>query len=498
MSAAEAPQPSPGWRRRWARLQRIGSAVLHAPDRVAGLGPVRRARDRIAALPDRRWFLFVLGIGLGIRVLLGPFTAQTDLDTFAESSTSLAYGGSLYTYLIVYPPGWLYILNLLGRLVQVFVPANGIIVVDPNLLRLTMFYGNIFPTTLSVTPYALMEKSLLWSFDLLMSFLLYQIVLEWSGSVRGARMAFALWFLNPLVITATAVHGAYDGIPSFFLLAGIYLLLHRYPLSSGAAIGAGIGLKLFPIVILPLVALILYRQGHRKLGALARSGGAWLLGAGGILAVLYWPPNIVRNSISAVATGPGVGQSFGGFWIYSVTSLPGAAGPRSWLYYNAFLISTVAIIAVVAAVVTVAFLLRRRLGAADSFGPPVAYAAFLMLVASYTVPTITQAQYLLWTLPWLILVAAMDGRLLPTILWISSLTLVFYYLGLEGPYYLLLPAAQFAHWISYSTVLASVASWQSEITWIRTTVTIAVFVVLVYAAIRSVWELTLSRRAALA
>ena len=93
-----------------------------------------------------------------------------------------------------------------------------------------------------------------------------------------------------------------------------------------------------------------------------------------------------------------------------------------------------------------------------------------------------------------VLAATLDRRLLLASLWVSSLTLVFYYVGLEGPYDLFLPIAQFTGAISYATVSASVAAWQSEISVVRTAITIAVFVVLAYALARSFRGLVPSRR----
>ena len=472
-----------------AHLRHFGGSVLTLPERAANLGFIRAARSRVGELSTRRWLLLVLGLGFAIRLVLAPFTAQTDLETFSESSVTMAYGGSPYTYLVIYPPGWVFVLNLLGRGVQLFVPASGILVVNPNLLRLFMLYGTIFPTALNVPVYSVLEKLLLWGFDLLLSGLLYQIVRESGGSVRAARLAFALWFVNPLVVTVSGVHGAYDVIPSFFGVAGIYLLVHRFPLSSGAAVAAGVTLKIFPLFLIPVVAVLLYRQAHGRLSQFARGLAAWGAGAGGVLLVALWPPGIFRAAYLAVSTGPSVGQSFGGFWFYSLTSLPDAGGPRSWLYHNSQEVAYIALVVAGVSILLVAALLFRRARVVNTVSSPVTYAAFLSFAMVYTIQPITQPQYLLWTLPWLILIAIQDRRLLPAIVWISSLTLFFYYLGLEGPYYLLEPFAQFTPWLTFERVVTSVAAWQTEVSLIRMVVTIAVFLVLLYATIRGFREL---------
>ncbi len=476
----------------WTTAKRWGLAMLRAPESLANLGPVRRLRERVGSLPDRSWFLLVVGLGLAVRIALAPFTQETDVETFAESSVTMAYGGGAYTYLIVYPPGWIDLLNLLGRSVQLFTPADGILLVNPTLLRLTMLYGPIFPTAMNVTAYTLLEKSLLWMGDLLISGLIYQIVQESTGSKRAARLGFALWFLNPLVITVSSVHGAYDVLPSLFAVGSLFLLIHRYPVSSGAALGVGVLLKLFPVFLVGLVAAVLLRQAGGRFRDFLVGGVAWLAGFGGILLVTLWPPGILSDYVISATTGPSIGESFGGFWIYSLTSVPGASGFRNWIFLHTAEVGLLTGAITLVAVALIAVVYWRRSTVPDRMTPRLACACFASIAVSYTALAVTQPQYLIWTLPWLILVATLDRRLLLTVLWISGLTLAFYYVGLEGPYFLFLPVAQFTPWLSYSTVAASVMAWQAEISTIRTVVEVAVFAALAFALARTL--LTLAAR----
>ena len=80
--------------------------------------------------------------------------------------------------------------------------------------------------------------------DALVGLTLYRIVEARSGAV-SAEKAFLIWFLNPLVIFVSSVHGQFDVLAAYFALIGGMGFMEKRYLLSGAP-GPGVLLKLFP------------------------------------------------------------------------------------------------------------------------------------------------------------------------------------------------------------------------------------------------------------
>jgi len=82
------------------------------------------------------------------------------------------------------------------------------------------------------------------------SFFLLRNLLEINQ--KKAHLAF-FYFLNPLVILEFVGNVHFEGIVTFFLLAGIYLLQVNKSWWSASALGLAIGTKLLPVIYLPFL-----------------------------------------------------------------------------------------------------------------------------------------------------------------------------------------------------------------------------------------------------
>ncbi|HZY91735.1 MAG TPA: hypothetical protein VFG07_03035, partial [Thermoplasmata archaeon] len=70
----------------------------------------------------------------------------------------------------------------------------------------------------------------------------------------------AAWFLNPLVIWASTVHGEVDTLAALLVLVALLTALERRWFYSGAALGFAIFAKGYPIALLPIFAAILLAE----------------------------------------------------------------------------------------------------------------------------------------------------------------------------------------------------------------------------------------------
>lgn len=375
----------------------------------------------------------IILIGLLIRAALAVYSSEGDLSVFAEMSSSMLQGGGPYTFINVYPPDWAYLLNLVGRVDVLFQPPSAIL------------SSPVYPATLShwfplepdavVSPtYSVVEKSPLWVFDVGTGLLLYHLSKRWPARGLTPKTLFALWFLNPLVILESGMHGDYDVIPVFFLLASFVLIEGRSHGFAGLALGLAITLKVFPIFLAPLLVVAIWKQqlttGWRRLRPMITFG----LGVGLAGAVVFWPPGVLSDYLLYSGTGPSVGLNYAGFWVWSLGDLPRYLLIRALLYQDSiavFWIST--FVAVVISLAIGAACFRRRV--ATPYSPVFLAYCILAFSAVYLVTPTVQVQYLIWILPFLLLATLADSLYLWAVGAVSTLPSIFYLLGLGGPAY---------------------------------------------------------------
>src|SRR5712692_7065456 len=213
-----------------------------------------RASARQSSLPLR-----VLAVGLVVRFLLAPYTAwSNDVATWFHAALSGYYGLGLYERPgFSYPPFWGYCLSVIGTIVHVIGSAASFFGVDnPSLVATSAITGD-FSTFVTSPPFNVLFKTVLFGFDLATAMLLFRFVWLVTGDARRSRIVFTLWFLNPLVIYESAVHGASDTIVGFSVLATIVLVLYGRTFWGGVAWMIGILTKLSPaILVLDLIIAI--------------------------------------------------------------------------------------------------------------------------------------------------------------------------------------------------------------------------------------------------
>lgn len=133
-----------------------------------------------------------------------------------------------------------------------------------------------FVAAAGIVPQWLMVRVPPLLFDIALGVLLYCILWQKTGNLHPARMAMAVWLLNPVTWYDTAVQGHFEAEWLFFVVLGYFLFESRRSRTL-AALALAVGLLFKQNVILfalPFWALILFERGpslKQRVGALAIS-----------------------------------------------------------------------------------------------------------------------------------------------------------------------------------------------------------------------------------
>ncbi len=233
----------------------------------------------------------LLAVAVVVRVILAATTKgyDTDITTFSAWAAHAAEGlTSFYSpgYFADYPPGYIYVLWLVGKL---------------RLLLGLDFASPAFMVLLKL-PAILADTFTAW--------LLYLLARgeEWSSG--AALAAAALYAFNPAVILDSAVWGQVDGILTLFLLLGV-LLLESHPAGSAASFAVALLVKPQALIFAPLPILwfadrFLRRTRHAAADLLVFAGTAIVVFCLGILpfAVNESPGWIIGKYVGTLASYP--------------------------------------------------------------------------------------------------------------------------------------------------------------------------------------------------
>jgi GPI-GlcNAc transferase complex PIG-U subunit len=210
----------------------------------------------LAVEPAHRKLRWILAIGLLVRLLIAPLSSW-DYDTpgFVLSGVATLYTGNPYaTSIWANPP-------LAPFLAAPFlaVPAGlfgpqSLVTVLSAVAPITAQTG--VNATFVPSPAALLAWKLPFILsDLAVALLLFLLPRKTGIALPFSREALtAAWFLNPLVIWASAVHGEIDTLAILFVLLALFSLASDHWLSAGLFLGLAIFTKAYPIVLTPLVA----------------------------------------------------------------------------------------------------------------------------------------------------------------------------------------------------------------------------------------------------
>lgn len=380
-------------------------------------------------------FWFVL-IGLVLRFSIAPFTAHAgDISIWFRRSMSVMYGTNPYDSISEYPPLWLYSIGGILRLSIVFV--------DPRL-----FYSSLpvvvgppdSPIGIVTSPiFNLLYKTPLIISDTLTGLILYKFMKKHTNGVTAKR-GFILWFFNPLVIWVSSIHGQIDVLSTMMTLTACISAIEKKYFFAGIALAMAILFKLYPLVLLPLYVMYALRNADANL--IKRRGfySMLILGLGVLVGAASFVtlPLITNPKFLEYQTGrqSSPEPSFGGINIWFMTNHPQGSVVVNFLKQFPYFFSNLPILVFIfASLVCIATPFSKYTYKGFVSWHVVFLALVLFLGAAS--PAITNPQWLVWLIPFLIL----EWR--PSILynlsfhlyWISAIAFVISLTGITYFFY---------------------------------------------------------------
>ncbi len=227
--------------------------------------PLRDAAQRPALLG---W----LGVGLAVRLLIAPFAVSADLLAVYWRSHLIAFHGTLFDDYLVnmgahyVHAGWLKVASPLMP------PSEGLwthpwwwsdsAALAPQLQRTFSLDPHAFQTLLVLkVPYLLA--------DLGAGLLL--LALLGGLAPRLVRRAWAFWMLSPIGLYATYAFGRYEMLAVVCVVAALWAVERRHPWWAATLLGVGVTMRGYPLLLIPVFALIATRGWWRQLGWAALS-----------------------------------------------------------------------------------------------------------------------------------------------------------------------------------------------------------------------------------
>jgi hypothetical protein len=215
--------------------------------------------------------------GLVLRLLLMPISLHPDLWGHSFTAYFFAYEGrwNIYDHLaslppdhplvknfgvedvFIYPPLAYYTLGLFRILVKPFTDPGFIPWLMENLDQVYSYSGLYRHLFFFKLPYLFIDLGLAW----LLAGLFTQ--------PKKKKLAFCLWLFNPLTLYASFLIGQLDLLPTFFTVLAVYLALKNRQEWALVSLGIGGSYKMFPLLLVPLAALILAKKLGRRLKLLA-------------------------------------------------------------------------------------------------------------------------------------------------------------------------------------------------------------------------------------
>jgi uncharacterized membrane protein len=324
------------------------------------------------------------------------------------------------------------------------------------------------PTAFGAGHYNAAFKALMALCGALTIVLVALVLAELGASRRRIGVAVALLALAPIALGPISLN-TYDAWPALLTVLALWLLLRRHDLPAFAVLGLAVSAKVYPLVLVPLAAWLVWRHAGARRTAIAL--GVLVVVATAVVApfAAYAPHGVFESFRSQATRGLQV-ESFGaslllvldrlGLYDAEVVRTTGVAG-RNLAGGAADAVAAGLLVLEAVAVATVWGLYARARDARELL--PAAFAAAVAGFLAFT--KVFSPQYLVWLLP--LVVAA--GSLVAVALAAAAVVLAqvwFFHYGalfrLEWPVWLLL-ARDVVMVALYGVLAAGLTRWKIRI-----------------------------------
>lgn len=368
----------------------------------------------------KKYFIWFLFLGLMIRIILAGVSAwNIDISVWYRFALDLKAGFGPYGhYNFSYPPGLAAFFGFTIIPLIKFIPIEKWGTIVPDLYGVKSWI--IDPTITSPIFNYLFKLPLILG-EMLFLYLLFIYVKE-RISIEKARWVAILWYLNPLIIFALAIHGQLDIYPILFLFLGVMLLYAESQVLAGLMIGAAISMKMYPLfLVLPFMAIILSAYEGIKIKIKLKKLFKFIIGLSLPLVFLIWylwqndkARELVFNRFETLGF---EGSLNIGFINYLPWLVPFIEKNSSWLSS----LQTVGLVLSII-IITLAAALKYTKSTKLFKSFPFEVVSLFVILAVYLFSQRTNPNYLLWSFPFLLIMIAQR----------PALTIYYYLLSLAG------------------------------------------------------------------
>ena len=324
------------------------------------------------------------------------------------------------------------------------------------------------PTVFGAAHYNAAFKSLMALCGVATLVLLALVLAELGASQRRVRVAVGLFAVSPIALGPISLN-TYDAWPALLTVLALWLLLRGRELPAFGVLGLAVSAKVYPLVLVPIAAWLVWRQRGARSTALAL--GVLVLVAAAVLApfAAYAPHGVYESFRSQATRGLQI-ESLGasvllvldrlGLYHARVVETFGVAG-RNLAGGTAEAVASGLVVVEALAVATVWLLYARARDLRASL--PLAFAAAVAGFLAFT--KVFSPQYLVWLIP--LVLAAGNGVAIGLLGASAVLAQVWFFhyhalFRLGWPVWLLL-ARDLAVVALYGVLAAELARWKIRI-----------------------------------
>lgn len=195
-------------------------------------------------------------LGIALRLAIAPFFAHaSDIVGFYSWVTEFNSGHFTPLYLPPYPLAYVFIpIATIYKYLQLWTGIQPISIssIPPSLQPPEVWNVTIVPGVL----FNFVEKIPFVISDVIIAYMLYEIVKRYTSDEKLAYLCSLLWFLNPITIWISSAWGQFDSIPTLFTVLALLLVLRSRFFLASISILIGVSFKFYPIIL--VIPLLIY------------------------------------------------------------------------------------------------------------------------------------------------------------------------------------------------------------------------------------------------